>query len=163
MSFGRRAQLRRAGETVPPGNFVIPESVSDEGICEIADSLDEIALPFGGHKGASMAVAIEVLSGLLANGAVGKQTETFGEQGVFLGASHFVLALQPERYNPDYTSLATSYFAEMHRGQKLRLPGDRAASHRLEREREGIPLSADVLDAITSWSSKLGVVAAWER
>lgn len=155
MSFGRRAQLLRQGEGIPEGNFVKPEFRSENGVCEIADSLSEVALPFGDFKGASVAIMIEVMAGLLSGGATGAHTETFGNEGQFLGACHFVFAIKPEVSEPAYIELATSYFQNMYRGQDLRLPGNHAAEERETRDRDGIPLSEATITELRNWSREL--------
>lgn len=160
MSFGRRAEYKRRGEPLPAGTFVKPEIplAEEGGVAEIADTLDEIALPFGGFKGASVAVMIEVLSGLLSGGHVGAQTETTRD-GAFLGPSHFVMALDPAAFGgASFGEDAAAYFAGLRRGDaSVRLPGDRLRRAAFERDRDGIPLGEDLASDLEARAVALSV------
>ena len=77
MSFGNLANYRRLGIPVPDNAFIRPEEAGkDDAVYEIAGSLTEVALPFGHYKGASVAMLIEIFSGLLSLGNFGSRTET---------------------------------------------------------------------------------------
>lgn len=150
MSFGRRRQLKEEGKLVPDEAFVRPDAGSDDegGVCEIADSLEELARPFGGFKGASVAMLVEFLAAVLPGGAAGAETETITRDGKFLGANHFVLALAPSMLGDGFDERATSYVEEIRRGQAIRLPGDRLHATRAERLKEGIPVSSEFQNSL---------------
>jgi ureidoglycolate dehydrogenase (NAD+) len=160
MSFGRRAEYKRDGKPLPEGTFIVPDArpEGEGGVAEIADTLDEIALPFGDFKGASIAVMIEVLGGLLSGGHVGSATETVRD-GEFLGPSHFVLALDPASFcGATFEANARAYFEGIRRGEtSVRLPGDRLRQSVRERDERGIPLAPSLLEDLTGRARALGV------
>jgi len=161
MSFGRREQYLAAGKPLPEGAFVVPESGPDDsgGVCEIADSLLQLALPFGDFKGASVAMIVEFFSALLAQGSYGAETEAFDQNGEFLGASHFVLALNPTLFQTvDFTERAKNYVESMRRGNaSVRIPGDRAAQVFAQRTTSGIPIDGKLETQFETLCRNLGV------
>ena len=161
MSFGRRNEYRARGAELPDGAFVEPDASAGEegGVCEIADSLAQLAVPFGGFKGASIAMMIEVFSGLLSSGNFGAKTETFDEDERFLGPSHFALAVDPQVFGAtSFLHDMRTYVEQMRRGNDdMRIPGDRSAEAVERRTREGIPLSGELAEAIDGWCERLGV------
>ncbi|MEM1349733.1 MAG: Ldh family oxidoreductase [Myxococcota bacterium] len=160
MSYGRRGQFLRAGKELPEDTFITPEHPDDDtgGVCEIADSLEAVALPFGGFKGASVAVMVEVFSALLSAGYAGADTEVMRE-GVFLGPSHFVMAFAPEAFGVgDFAERMTSYYDGIRReDDRVRLPGDRAFKIREERTAQGIPVEDSLAARINDLCRDAGV------
>ena len=159
MSFGRRRQLLDAGEALPAEAWVVPQGeVEDLGVCEIADSLDHLAVPFGGYKGASVAVFVELLAGLLAGGHVGAETETLS-QGEFRGPGHFVLAFDPVVMGHGaFGAVARRYLDGLHRGGRgVRVPGETAARTRAERQETGIPVAPALRGEFWELSTRTGV------
>ena len=161
MSFGRREQYLAAGKPLPEGTFIEPESGPDGsgGVCEMADSLSQLAVPFGDFKGASVAMIIEFFSALLARGNYGAETETLDQTGKFLGASHFVLALNPTLFQAvNFKKQAKNYVESMRRGDaSVRIPGDRAARAFAERTTSGIPLDRELETRLQTLCRNLGV------
>lgn len=161
MSFGARNKLKAAGEPVPDGAFIKPEQPDmEDGVYEIAGNLEEVALPFGGFKGASVALMIETLAAVLGGGHFGKSTET-RRDGAFLGPSHFVIAIDPESTGSSIAELgdAIQRFSIDVRSDldDVRLPGDKAEAHRRTRAEEGIPVSGDLRTELEDWAKKLNV------
>lgn len=158
MSFGRRAQLLARGEPVPPEAFVPQPEAEPEGIAEVADSLDHLAVPFGGHKGASIAVLIEFLSALMSGGNSGRTTETL-EADRFLGPSHFALVLDPmaSPAGSSFRFRVGEYLAGLHRDPDVRLPGERLMSTRAERLTHGIPLEDEACESLLVCAQGLAV------
>lgn len=159
MSFGGLAKLRAAGEPVPEDAFMKPTNLpQDRPVYEIAGDLEWAALPFGGHKGAAVAMMIETLAGLLSGGNVGMKCETMdGER--FRGPSHFAIAFDPATFAIDNLAGDMAAFAAGIRQDQpsVRLPGDNAANTQADREREGIPAPADLSDEFKAWAEKLGI------
>ena len=157
MSFGRLKKLRAEGGQPPPGAFVKPAvRPGGDPVYEVAGSLSEAALPFGGHKGAGVALMVEVLAGVLGGGFFGAETETM-KDGTFLGPSHFVLAVAPENLIGDALAARMRRYAEdIKGGADVRLPGDAAGAIELERSRDGILVEAALL-------ARFGVTLSWNR
>lgn len=152
MSFGQLGRIRAAGKPVPADAFVKPRNApQDNPVYEIAGALEYAALPFGGHKGASVAVLVEVLAGLLSRGNVGMACETIAD-GRFQGPSHFVMALDPERVGVgDIASDMAAYLRDIRQGAgEVRLPGDNAEATMRARTDNGIPVSASDMDELAA-------------
>jgi len=166
MSYGRRGQYLRAGKELPEGTFITPEHPDDDtgGVCEIADSLEAVALPFGGFKGATVAVMIEVFSALLSDGHAGEDTEVMRD-GTFLGPSHFVMAFAPGAFGVgDFAERMTSYYDGIRReDDRVRLPGDSAFEIRQERNAHGIPVDESLAERIDTLCREAGVATLMGR
>ena len=159
MSFARKSQFESDEIPVPKGAFKKNEREdATEGVCEIADSLSEIAEPFGGFKGASVAMMIEILSGVLGEGYVGEQTEMI-QNGKFLGPSHFVLVINPASVPSKNFEERMRFFVDGIRrdSKKVRIPGDRSFSIYRKRSRLGIPIDEDMMGKIKNLCRELGV------
>lgn len=159
MSFGARNALLKAGEPVPGDAFITPDQPDlDDGVYEIAGNLAQVALPFGGHKGAAVAVMVEVLAAVLAGGAFGKDTETLRDER-FLGPSHFALVFDPGAlggHSEVFQQAMAGYLAGIRDAVgEVRIPGDRAGASRTRREREGVEMPSGLLEELESWSKTL--------
>jgi LDH2 family malate/lactate/ureidoglycolate dehydrogenase len=158
MSFGRRAQRLGNGESLPEDAWLTPEGpVDDLGVCEVADSLEQLAVPFGGFKGASVAVFVELLAGLLPRGQVGAATETIsGDE--FFGPGHFVLAFDPRVMGTrTFAADVRAYLDGIHRGSNdVRIPGERLARVRAARAVEGIPMDEAFLSELDERAKAAG-------
>lgn len=152
MSFGRLAKILADSGPVPEDAFVKPSDVPQSGaVYEVAGGLEWAARPFGDYKGASIAVMIEVLSGLLSGGFFGMKTESVdGDQ--FRGPSHFALAIDPHLFGVgDLAESMSIYTDGIRQGHdSVRLPGARAATLAEERQRRGIPIPLALKDVLES-------------
>lgn len=157
MSFGRRRQLLDAGQPLPEEAWVTPAGpIEDLGVCEVADSLDQLAVPFGGFKGASVAVFVELLAGLVPGGHSGEATETTHD-GSFRGPGHFVLAVDPAALDTKtFASDMAAYLDGLHRGSdSVRVPGERLAQVARERDHAGLAVSAALAEALRDHAARV--------
>lgn len=165
MSFGRLNKLKAAGQPVPEDAFVRPQlRPGGDPIYEVAGSLEWAALPFGGYKGASIALLVELLSGVLGGGHFGADTETI-KDGRFQGPSHFVLAVDPGPLLGDRAVLAArmrSYVDAITDGDpSVRVPGMNAAAIADERGGQGVPVAADLIDGLAALCGKYDCDRHW--
>lgn len=150
MSFGRLAKILADTGELPPSAFIKNKKASvGDNVYEIAGDLEYLANPFGGYKGASIAILIEVLSGILSGGNFGRNTEI--SDGVnFRGPSHFVIAIHPEFF--DVGNLAermSKYLDDIKQGSsEVRLPGASGQKIKQTRERQGIPVSTELMSIL---------------
>jgi LDH2 family malate/lactate/ureidoglycolate dehydrogenase len=167
MSFGKLANYKKQGISAPLNSFIRPKNApgKEEIIYEIAGKLTEVALPFGSFKGASVAMIIEILSGVLSDGHFGSQTESING-GVFLGPSHFAFAINPEFFfdsSERFQELMQKYIDDVRCGDPdIRIPGDAADKIESERIENGIPLADNLLVEFKKYSQKLNCSFTWD-
>ena len=163
MSYGTLAKYKAQGWKVPEDAFFKPKVRQEVNVAyEIAGQLTNISLPFGGYKGASIAVMLEVISGALSGGAFGHTTELIDDEGHFHGPSHFVLVINPALALGDseiFTERMRSLIRDI-RGKEemngLRIPGDQAAVIENERLKNGIPLPLQFMSEMQSLAKGFG-------
>ena len=137
-------------------------------------ALGGMLLPSGGHKGFSLALVVEVMTSVLAGGAVGPRVQgLYGDRSVPYDCSHFFAAVSPA------ASGDPSGFAERMEelcgwitgpGDRLpgdRLPGDRLPGTRLpgdrsrmaaeEADRSGVPLYPSVVEDLRRIGGQMSV------
>jgi delta1-piperideine-2-carboxylate reductase len=100
-------------------------------------------LPFGGHKGSSIAFMIEILAGALAGGSFGFEDRSAAYPGAQTSkAGMVVILVDPLRVPGNrYFERIESLFAAIAESGVERLPADRRYAHRERTLREGISLS----------------------
>ena len=125
-------------------------------------------LPMGGHRGYGLSLIFEVLTGVLAGGArmapdVGSPSDHAQPQGVSL----FLLAIDPELAMPVDTFLdrVDQLIDRVHATppapgvDRVYIPGERGYLTALQREQDGIPLSAERAAKLKGLAGELGVPA----
>jgi LDH2 family malate/lactate/ureidoglycolate dehydrogenase len=147
-AFGRVATARREGRSVPLGWGL------DAGGNPTRDPAAILAsnglLPMGGHKGAGLALMLELLTGALGGGLFSQEIVEADTSGLDAGASKLFVALDVgafgdrERFEHRVEDLA-DYLRSNPAGEDLLLPGERGWRTRAEYERDGIPVHPDVI------------------
>jgi uncharacterized oxidoreductase len=138
-----------AGETVGPGLIVDAEG---RPTIEPADFFAGGALlPFGGHKGSGMAVLIELLGGLLTGMGVAFAPDYAGGNGTVILALDVAAFADPIEFAAGAADFRKAF------EQQVLLPGQVEAQTRLRREREGIPVGAEVLRQIYEITDPAGI------
>jgi len=118
-------------------------------------------LPFGGHKGYALLLAVEVLAGILGGGVLSVQVPSFpGSQGgVLLGA------VDPSKFlsYEEYITLVSSLIKEIKSSprapgvEEILIPGERGERTVKKRIREGIPLDSRTWDMLNDLAKELGL------
>ncbi|AYD03574.1 Ldh family oxidoreductase [Neorhizobium sp. NCHU2750] len=111
-------------------------------------------LPFGGHKGNSIALMVEILSAALTGGYFSGEFDWSGHKGAqtpFTG--QFFVVIDPERGGNDAFAERVAGICELvlEAGQD-RLPGDRRHLTRARATTDGIPLSVENYEKLRSLS-----------
>jgi len=126
--------------------------------------LDEGALlPTGGHKGSGLAVMVDVVCALLTGAmpsALSAQRATEVAQPVNIG--HMFGAVRIDAFCPpdEFRRRARDYVAFLHELPRLPdvdclyLPGERSFDTARQRRSDGIPLSAEALEALQALAEK---------
>jgi delta1-piperideine-2-carboxylate reductase len=105
-------------------------------------------LPFGGHKGSSIAMMMEIMGAALAGGDYSFEIDWSGHPGAATphGGQTYIL-IDPGRGNTRaFAARIETLIDAIHDAGQSRLPGDRRYANRKIAEKHGIPLSAGTLD-----------------
>jgi LDH2 family malate/lactate/ureidoglycolate dehydrogenase len=128
-------------------------------------------LPMGRHRGGSLALVFELLTGVLAGGRMLNQVggATPSDKA---GNSLFLMALDPGAFFPQNDEFAARVdkFAELVGSatpapgvERVRVPGDERSELARRRRREGIPYSAEDVAKLRGLAAELGVAWPSER
>jgi len=156
---GKIYELARKSDTIPAR---LALNKNGDPTTSAAEALKGILLPLGGPKGYSLAVAVEILSGVLANGKVSKDIDSFhGSPDKPQDVSLFVMALQieafltPQEYQAGLAGL-TGYLESTPTCEgfdKVCLPGEHEAALAALRREKGIPMLEMLYQEISSYIS----------
>ena len=152
-----------AGKTLPPGAIVDRDGRPST---DPRDFLDGGALlPFGGHKGAALAVLAELL-GQALTGA--DQTASEGLGGPFAGAGALFVAIDGGAFRPaPETARQGAEIADRVRAvppapghDAVLVAGDPEAAATAARSRDGIALPAKTVDDLVAAAARLGLATS---
>ncbi|HAA91425.1 MAG: hydroxyacid dehydrogenase [Rhodospirillaceae bacterium] len=98
LSVQSRGKIRRAaelGEPIPEGWGLDPDG---KDTTDAAAVLQGFVLPFGGHKGYGLALAVDMLSGVLSGGSFAPHVKSqFFEADEPSGICHYFICIDPEK------------------------------------------------------------------
>jgi len=100
-------------------------------------------LPFGGHKGASIAFAVEILAAALTGAPFGFESPAKGNLPSKCG--QFLLVIDPRRAGAEVGSRVEGLVAAVRGTGSPHTPGSRRYERRRKSQAEGIPLGEDAL------------------
>ncbi|MBI2939356.1 MAG: Ldh family oxidoreductase [Chloroflexi bacterium] len=152
------------GTPVPPGALLDrhgnpttdPKALADGGVM----------LPFGGHKGFALSMAVEFL-GRIATGADTHHSSTHGGP-VFSHSGTLIFALDPSAFQPfdQYASRADDMLRRVKAippapgFSEVLVPGEPEHQSREARRRDGIPIPDSTWAAILATAEELGVTTS---
>ncbi|MBX2825893.1 MAG: Ldh family oxidoreductase [Gammaproteobacteria bacterium] len=153
-------QLRlRDGETLPDGWAIDKDGQPTN---DPAAALAGAQLPFGGHKGSSLALMVELLAGALLGDLFSfeaTEADTHKTGSPFGG--ELVLAIDPSHFAPEKTTPGGSIEAQTRHAEQLferilaqegtRLPSDRRYRARQETASQGIEVDSELLRTVRDY------------
>ncbi len=165
----------RSGETIPPGLALDKSGNRTE---DPKAALEAMALlPLGGsseagsHKGYGLALAIDILSGVLSGGAFGRHLAVAASgHGTVAGIGHFFIVVRLRAFGPwvrfrngikDMMRELTGTKAEG--APRVYYPGEAEFAIDQERRASGIPIHPDVVREIEGLARRLDIYDAWEH
>ncbi len=164
-AMGRIRLAESAGEPIPEGWAV---DAAGRPTTDPAAAISGMLLPAAGPKGFGLAVAIDLLCGGLAAGAIGGEVQPlYGDPAKPYACAHLFVAIDPARFGVD-AALArrVGAFADRIRASK-RAPGTARvyAPGDVELERraangDACPVAADVAAKLIACGAGLGVTSA---
>lgn len=121
-------------------------------------------LPTGGPKGYAMALAVEILTGVLSGAGIGPTVyNPYKDQNHESNVGHFFLTMDPQAFLPgsEFYQRLEVMEEQMRRvpatsGAQVTLPGDRSAKAREEYTQRGIPLDIDLIGQLDQLAQRLG-------
>lgn len=119
--------------------------------------LEGAQLPFGGHKGAALALMVELLAGPLIGDFLSIEAEE-DDAGAGAGphGGELILALDPRRFGDPqgYLEHAEKIFAAIMSEEHARLPGDRRIENRARTAKDGIAIPRSLYESILALMSE---------
>ncbi len=140
----------KRGQTIPLGWALTPDG---KPTTDPAEALKGLILPIGGHKGAGIAMAMDVLSGVLSVSQHGAGVKHPLQAEFPGGTGHFMMALNIAAFRPlkDFEQEMETYIAELKSVPRAEgfdevlYPGEPEARNDARNRREGVQLPADTL------------------
>jgi len=133
MAMGEVQVAKREGHKVPIGTGLTKDGKKTTDPAEIADG--GVLLPFGGYKGSSIAMMVELLAGALVGDNFSFETATKdNNDGGPPSGGEFILAMSPEKISDsEWNKHADEFFNKMKSFEGVRLPGERRHKNRLDK------------------------------
>ena len=133
MAMGEVQVAAREGHKVPLGTGLNKDGKETTNPSEIADG--GVLLPFGGYKGSSIAMMVELLAGALLGEWFSFETkEHDNNDGGPPKGGEFILAMSPDKIaGPNWDKHADEFFKKMKAMDGVRLPGERRHKNRLDK------------------------------
>lgn len=131
-----------------------------------------LLLPIGGYKGSGLALMLGLLAGTLNGAAFGKDVVDFNADSTSeTNTGHFILALDVARFmRPDmFAAILETQLAELRADTPLpgtggvRIPGDRRATLRETRARDGVPMPPPLVRQLDALASELAIAPLADR
>jgi delta1-piperideine-2-carboxylate reductase len=106
-------------------------------------------LPFGGHKGASIAFLVEALAGALTGGRFGYEDKSAAFPGAQTSnAGECVILIDPARTGGAVDDRLAGLFEQLAQSGVQRLPGDQRYAQRKKSLRDGIAVSDEAYETL---------------
>ncbi|MDA7470870.1 Ldh family oxidoreductase [Candidatus Pelagibacter ubique] len=133
MAMGEVQIAKREGHKVPLGTGLTKKGKETIDPGEIADG--GVILPFGGYKGSSIAMMVELLAGALIGENFSFETAAKdNNDGGPPSGGEFIIAISPDKISgKDWDKHADEFFSKMSAMDGVRLPGERRHKNRLNK------------------------------
>ena len=157
MSVAARGKIRaaqNAGSAIPDGWATDSAGVSTN---DPSEALKGFLLPVGGHKGSGLALAVDILCGVLTDGRFLTDVSSWSDNpDAPSGIGHFFWLLDPDRMvGAESFAAAMGRFKEIvlatppaQSAHPVLLPGQREQERRRAARRDGIELPGELLQSI---------------
>src|SRR6056300_1557459 len=136
----------KTGEPIPEG-----WAFDSEGkvTTNAQEALKGTMAPSGGYKGFGTGLLVEILTACLAGGNLGIQASSFaGEDGGPPSTGQFFIALDPKKFNPNYTNSIKSLIENIIEQEGARLPGSKRKAAFQQNQNRDIEISDQLLERI---------------
>jgi LDH2 family malate/lactate/ureidoglycolate dehydrogenase len=164
-AYGKVKVAAQKGESIPDDWMIDKQG---KPITDPKRSAEGSLLPIGGYKGYGLAVMIGLLAGALNNAAVGKGTIDFNaHHDLVTNTGQTIIAVDPSAFGnkDDFIARVVELVNDLKNSttlpgvKEIRVPGEGAAKTMAERQRLGIPVSPELLDALNACARECGISA----
>lgn len=161
VAAGKVQVARAKGEQMPPGMLIDRDGRPTTDPTTLFEG--GALLPFGGHKGYALALAIEFLGRVLAGGEAfatdGRGGRPYGESGTLVIAINPATFRSIEEYGASADALVTRVkeIPPAVGVEAVMVPGDPERRSRAERGANGIPLPDSTWQAITATAGRFDI------
>ena len=133
MAMGEVQVAKREGHKVPLGTGLTKDGKETTDPAQIADG--GVLLPFGGYKGSTIAMMVELLAGALVGDNFSYETAAKdNNDGGPPSGGEFILAISPDKLSGnDWNKHSEEFFDKMKSMEGVRLPGERRHINRLDK------------------------------
>ncbi len=102
--------------------------------------------PFGGHKGAALALMVDILSaGLTGSSFTFEAASSANHRGEPPDLGQLLMAIDPSTFGGvDFATRLETLFSAMLHQEGVRLPGDRRVARRVQARNEGVSISEEL-------------------
>ena len=160
---GKIILAHKLGEPIPPGWAIDEEG---EETTDPAAALRGAVLPLGGAKGYALALAIEMMTGVLSGAAYGPHVRNLYKDGdPAANVGHCFILLDIAKWMPleQYFDTMEKFLHEVKAVPKAKganeifYPGERRYAHFVRRSGEGLPVPQEVADELARLGEQWGV------
>lgn len=160
---GKIILANKVGERIPPG-WAIDEDGAET--TDPAAALRGAVLPLGGAKGYALALAIEIMTGILSGAAYGPHIGNLYKDGdSAANVGHFFILLDIEKWMPlaHYFTAIDRFIEEVKAVPKsagveeIFYPGERRYQTFLQRSKQGLPIPQEVVGELKRLGDETGI------
>ena len=164
VSYGTVKNYALKGRAMPEGWMV--SRADGRPLTDPAAAGEGMLLPIGGHKGSGLAIMLGLLAGPLSGAVFGRDVVDFNaDSSTETNTGHFIVALDIARFvEPQmFHKEVNRHLADLRASERLpggdpiRMPGDGRAARRVERERNGVPIPAPLLEKLNKVAETLSI------
>jgi aspartate racemase len=134
---------------------------------DLADLAAGLGVPIGGHKGYGLALALEVLSGVLSGAGfgAGHRPDAMREHGGVPDFGHLFVAIDPQRFlgMSEFTGRVDALIEQTKSGERAHgveeifIPGERELRARARSLREGVRLRLSTYRVLVAYGRRMGL------
>jgi LDH2 family malate/lactate/ureidoglycolate dehydrogenase len=162
-AYGKVKTKAQRGETMPEGWMM---DRAGRPLTDPRRAHEGFLLPIGGYKGYGLALVFGILAGTLNGAAMGRDVVDFNADATTpTNTGHAIVAIDIEAFQPvaQFKCSMDALIRDLRSSRRLpgvdriRIPGEGSHAARAERERNGIPLPAPLLESLDRLAAELGI------
>ncbi len=166
MTVIARGKIRLAAQRGDPIPLGLALDREGKATTNADDAFKGVCLPFGGVKGAALSMLMDVLAGVLTGANYGGDVKSlYFDHSAPQNVGHLFFAIRPDLFVPrDEFSARMDTLVERAKDcpradgfDEILIPGEPEERTKQARSRDGIPLTPDVIAALTKEAEAAGV------